>query len=626
MRWFIGLVVALAVLILGVRGAAQTGTQANLCVTLSSEIFARAYTLDSQIGSVLPEYRQGGESTTRLIKDKIVLRRQGIDNQLLWLQANRTQPVMLEAGVFDWTFTLGAPDRTRISYIVSSKPPQLSTGTWAVLNVDNGHVDRIIIDRDDLPFFTRTSNLFLVWAPDSQRIAAVATNPGTGAVRLYLRDHLGSTWERIELVNIRRVRGASWSPDSQTLVIFGSDATASNMGWLFFYSANAGRMISRQAGSADEPQQLIGMGWQWSPDSKYGFIFVSDRRDYSGLDVYGIDGSSYVHFPAAPNLVGWRRTDSQLVFIDSSQISKTRQLVEYNVSTGRRKTLIDTILRATLFMDRKSFLIASQLPDGNVVVDRYSLGDGNQTRVLSGIVQFDNFASNVPSEINAVRWYDRQGFHITFLDASGQIRRDFVGLAPGGENRYIGTPDLSVYKRVVNTGLWSIDLLNLETGTWHPLLTTTAEPWISYYDESSRTIGIQTSSENGGQIQRYTRDGVLVPIGTTHMGEHIYVSPDGQHAVWWSEKGGLSSATARIELRSITGAPRMLQIASNNNGWLIVNWSADSAYFVLIYSIQLFDGRYQTVAAIYNARGNFLSQTEIIDDYVPALARWTDCK
>jgi len=626
LRWLISLVTAISVLILIGYGAAQNQTQNLRCIQFSSTGIWRMYTLDTQTGNVLIDKREG---LIRGHSEFIQEQRNGTRVELVRFRADRVQPVILESGEYASTSFAYGPYRREFSYTMYSASHE-PWAVWGVLNLADGHIDRISIGSDDFPFFMSNSGRQVSWSPDESRIAMVLSNPQSSAVRLYVRDRKTSAFVHLDLPNLINVTDLMWAPDGQTLAALGDDSANPRRGRITFYSVSDGQVLSRPGGTDDVPRFMDRYHFVWSPDSRYLLILGTDSymTRQSGWDVFGINGEVYINLTTPPTVIGWRQTDSQLVFLESKTSPfRLQRLVAFDPDIGRREALINNALSADLFTDMRSFLVATQQKDGSAAVDRYDLVDGSLKRVLGGMDRFDGYESKVWSTTrNALRWYDKQRFHVTFLDARGQVQQDFIGLPPTGNVIAANNAKYAGYEwQEVGARDWNLDLLNLESGKRYWL--TTVGPGVIHTELYiyGGIVEVHKYISPSYDVENYSLEGAPIPVNKLDKGAIITASPDNRYAVRWTQSGRPTYSISDIAIRFANGTMRTIETGSANYGSPEVVWSPDSAYVALIRDTDNGDGWTITNVKFYTAAGDLLWTTDFAHDLGLNHISWTTC-
>jgi Tol biopolymer transport system component len=242
----------------------------------------------------------------------------------------------------------------------------------------------------------------VIWSPDSRTVAFVADNKLKAI-------ELGSGSTR-NLCDVEFFVGASWSPDSSTLVF------ATRRGGVFAVAANGGMAtpLANPDASAQAPMIL--------PDGRH-FIYRSSPENVAWLAVLDSKEPPVRLFDA----------DSQIEYVDPGYLVFVRR----------------GALMARRFNAQRASLAGEAVPIADAAPLR-----GGYTAVFAtsrnGVLVYRRDRQNVPTQLT---WADRSGNHLSAVGSPGRYRNP--ELSPDG---------LSVVMEVLDPQSGSIDIGRLDLG------------------------------------------------------------------------------------------------------------------------------------------------------------------
>jgi len=631
---FLGLIVGIGVLALGVRGIAQGENNHSRCVRLGFDYFTRAYSVDAWSGRVM-EYGRGDTQNVIPGSEASPDGKKAIDSgvtgvsEVLGLQAFPPRKTTLYDGSFgpDWQSSW-SPDSQTYAFVVNQSSSQpTDTLEWDFWNVWRGRVESMNVAPIDRQYFLLSNSTSIQWSPDSRTIGLLLGGLQDHPTRLYLGDRETMTFKALDVPNLAEGAELTWSPDGGTIALFGQDAENTDMLRVMLYSVAKGTLTTAQfiGNPTIGGVHILESKPVWSPDGRYFYIKDSAQvyTETPGWDVFGIDGRAYFQVAPFGAAIGWRGTDSRLIVVDKTESGK--QLIAFDPATGTKEKLLMGIIDGTISNDGSALILAVSRNDSSTILEHYRLSEGTLTQLMDGITRFDKLPFSAAP--NIVKWYAGQAFHFTFLSTSGQVWRDFTGNGPLGPLAKLianpGSPYVIYVWAPDEKSDSTIELLNLDSGARHTLLKGKMSVERQQVDPSGRIITLNLR-DTSGPIQRvFTVDGAPIPLGDGTVDDYSIPSPDGQHAIQWRDQGGQPSP---LMLVTSGAEPRRLRRMMNKLTPLIILWSPDSRYFVLRSDATLPSGMHTSTVEFYTADGEFLREAVVTDELPFNEMVWTACK
>jgi len=165
------------------------------------------------------------------------------------------------------------------------------------------------------------------------------------------------------------------------------------------------------------------------------------------------------------------------------------------------------------------------------------------------------------------------------------------------------------------------ELLNIDTGERHVLITSKNFPYSAYLGVKDPFIHITIQNEAGDYLltEAFTRHGEAMPIADERDGEDRVASADGQRAIRWMDLSGTQSVTLLVNGRKDRPLGKMYEFPAI--------WSDDNRYFALEYLPQQTSSlMYSTTLDVYTADGDLVRSVTIEDkDFRFTQLRWTSC-
>jgi len=639
LRLVVGLMVGIGVLALSVRGIAQAGENADRCVHVTQDSSRLVAMIDAFTGQLNFSLSNNVNGLVPLKNDlasdglqRITSDTSGNDTRYFWERAFPKHRIPLGSGSIRLGWWLWSPDNRDLIYVIHIVNQNAETvySRWYKLDTVSGYIDTIQLNESDQAYL-KADDTVMDWSLDGRHIVVGGRIQGSRKIRLFILDQGSTTPQTVDVPELSTLDYLTWLPDGKSLLLTGEDAQKPTSHRLVFYWIESGRFISHSTNGYD-----IAYPFVLSPNERYFYVETTDPAtgSFADISVYGVDGSAFLNIGVHSNRPIWSQFNSHLVFDEPMSGSTTlRRLMAFDPATGKTQVLAERLLERAYSYNYQLVLMALQESEATVALDSLNLQTGTRTRLLNNITRLEPIAPiTVLTQFLAVRWYAGEQFHLSFIDASGQLKRDFTGLEPGGSVVDLGASHFAVY-------LWTpafdrssttivqpestFYLLDLDSGNHFVLYKSAATFEHAYLDTSRRIVYLEFAAWPGTSWRTYTLDGKPVPSGFSDSDQEVALSPDRQHAVRWYPDTAPLAQPSPIELLSESGAARFLPRQGIDVSALSVAWSADGAYFALKYADSSVTGNIRV--DVFTAGGDLVNTTAFMTNAAYNQIEWGRC-